>query len=214
MREANYSIATPYSHEITIEKSRFITHLFPTDTQDEAKAHIQTMKRTYADASHNCSAYILQHETKLQKSSDDGEPSGTAGVPMMQALNGRQMINITAVVTRYFGGIKLGAGGLVRAYSHAVLETLDLVPLMIYQTLVISRIEVSHEELNIIYVLQARTNLFAIEHVSYEPLPLISIMVEKEKLPQLEKELQAHLLRHIKLTIIEEIIKKVPNNKE
>jgi len=213
MKKANYSIAETFMHEITIEKSRFITHLFPTDSQEEAKARIQEMKRAYTDASHNCSAYILQHEAKLQKSSDDGEPAGTAGVPMMQALNGRQMINITAVVTRYFGGIKLGAGGLVRAYSRAVLETLDIVPLMMYQTLIMTRIEVSHEELNIIYVLQARTNLFTIEHVSYEPLPLISIMVEKDKLPQLEKELQAHLLRHIKLTIIEEIIKKIPNNK-
>jgi uncharacterized YigZ family protein len=211
MKEVNYSIAAPFTHEITIEKSRFLTHLFPTDTQQEAKGRIQEIKKAYADATHNCSAYVLSHETKLQKSNDDGEPAGTAGVPMMQALNGRHMINITAIVTRYFGGIKLGAGGLVRAYSRAVLESLDLVPLMIYQTLICTNLALSHEELNTIYVLQAKTNLFTIETVTYDPMPLAHIVVVKDKLPQLEKELQAHLLRSIQLSATDEIIKKVPN---
>jgi len=211
MKQNNYTISETFSHEITIEKSRFITHLFPTDTPELAKMHIETMKKKYADASHNCSAYVIVNDTRLQKSSDDGEPAGTAGVPMLQALNGRAMINITAIVTRYFGGIKLGAGGLIRAYSRAVLDSLDLVPLMTYQTISHVIFDVSYEELNTVYLLQDKMGSFTIDEITYESKTTVHMSVRTADIPQLEEALQAQLFRFAPLTIIETSTKTVPH---
>jgi len=209
MKENKYTIDAPFTHEITIEKSRFITHLFPTDTAEEAKDMIQQVKKQYADASHNCSAYVIEHETTIQKSSDDGEPAGTAGVPMLQALTSREMINITAVVTRYFGGIKLGAGGLIRAYSRAVLEALDIVPLMTYESLATVPLALSYDELNTIYVLQAKSQLFTIDELTYEPETIAHLTVQTDKINELEALLQANLFRFVELTPTQTIVKKV-----
>lgn len=100
------------------KKSRFIGYVKPVTTTDEAKAFIQSIKQKHWDATHNVSAYVLK-EGNIQRSSDDGEPSGTAGVPVLEVLLKEQLVDVAVVVTRYFGGIMLGAGGLIRAYSHA-----------------------------------------------------------------------------------------------
>ena len=109
--------------EINIKKSQFICSLFPTTTKKESKEIIQKLNQQYHDATHNCTAYITNDGEGYD---DNGEPSGTAGKPMINALRKNELHNITAVVTRYFGGIKLGAGGLVRAYSKAVLEAIEI----------------------------------------------------------------------------------------
>ena len=103
-----------------IKKSRFICHIKRVTTEDEARNFIQDVKKEHYKATHNCSAFILGERSEMQRSSDDGEPSGTAGVPMLGVLENQQLTNVCAVVTRYFGGIKLGAGGLIRAYSSNV----------------------------------------------------------------------------------------------
>ena len=103
-----------------IKKSRFICHIKRVTTEDEARNFIQTVKKEHYKATHNCSAFILGERSEMKRSSDDGEPSGTAGVPMLGVLENQQLTNVCAVVTRYFGGIKLGAGGLIRAYSSNV----------------------------------------------------------------------------------------------
>ena len=105
--------------EINVKKSQFICSLFPTKTKKESKEIIQKLNEQYSDATHNCTAYIVSDGEGYD---DDGEPGGTAGKPMINVLRKNELHNITAVVTRYFGGIKLGAGGLVRAYSKSVLE--------------------------------------------------------------------------------------------
>ena len=105
--------------EINVKKSQFICSLFPTKTKKESKEIIQKLNEQYSDATHNCTAYIVSDGDGYD---DDGEPGGTAGKPMINVLRKNELHNITAVVTRYFGGIKLGAGGLVRAYSKSVLE--------------------------------------------------------------------------------------------
>ena len=107
--------------EINVKKSQFICSLFPTKTKKESKEIIQELNKQYSDATHNCTAYIVSDGEGYD---DDGEPGGTAGKPMINALRKNELHNVTAVVTRYFGGIKLGAGGLVRAYSKSVLETI------------------------------------------------------------------------------------------
>lgn len=117
-------------HEIEIKKSRFLTTLARTDSPEQARALIDTVKAEHPQARHNCSAYVIQVEGRdpHQHSSDDGEPSGTAGTPMLEALKLAGVWNVTAVVTRYFGGILLGGGGLIRAYSTAVSEALAKAP--------------------------------------------------------------------------------------
>ena len=107
--------------EINVKKSQFICSLFPTRTKKESKEIIQKLNEQYSDATHNCTAYIVSDGEGFD---DDGEPGGTAGKPMINVLRKNELHNITAVVTRYFGGIKLGAGGLVRAYSKSVMEAI------------------------------------------------------------------------------------------
>ena len=106
--------------EIVEKKSRFIATVRPVETEEEALAFIEEMKKKYWDARHNCSAYVLGERQELMRCSDDGEPSQTAGKPMMDVLTGAGLTNVTVVVTRYFGGTLLGTGGLVRAYSKSV----------------------------------------------------------------------------------------------
>ncbi len=111
-----------YTHEITEKKSRFIAAIAPAKTEEEARDFIKEIKKRERDARHNCSAYIIGEQAQIQHSSDDGEPAGTAGKPMLSVLSGNELYNVVAVVTRYFGGILLGTGGLVRAYSRALEE--------------------------------------------------------------------------------------------
>lgn len=106
--------------EIEIKKSRFICSFKRVTTEEEAKTFIQAVKKEHWKANHNCSAFVIGDKSEIQRSSDDGEPSGTAGIPMLEVLKKNELINVVAVVTRYFGGIKLGAGGLIRAYTQAV----------------------------------------------------------------------------------------------
>ena len=110
--------------EITEKKSRFIATLCPVQSQEEAEQFIASCKKKYWDARHNCSAYVIGENNEIMHSSDDGEPSGTAGRPMLSVLTGQDVHNVAAVVTRYFGGVLLGTGGLVRAYQGAVSEAL------------------------------------------------------------------------------------------
>ena len=117
------TIAKPFQTSIDIKKSQFICRLFPAQTEKEAKEIINEISERYSDATHNCTAYVVSDGEGYD---DDGEPGGTAGRPMLNVLKKNEMENLVAIVTRYFGGIKLGAGGLVRAYSKSVLETLSI----------------------------------------------------------------------------------------
>ena len=119
----NLTIAKDMRTEQVISKSRFICSLKKVKTEEEAQEFIKAVKKEFWDATHNCSAYIIDEQH--QRSSDDGEPSGTAGMPMLGVLRKQELQQVAAVVTRYFGGIKLGAGGLVRAYSGAVAYAAD-----------------------------------------------------------------------------------------
>lgn len=106
------------SHEIVIKKSRFICSLARVQNEQEAKQFIKTISDTNRKATHNCFAYLIGDDDHIQRESDNGEPSGTAGIPILESLQLAHVHNVCAVVTRYFGGIKLGAGGLIRAYSN------------------------------------------------------------------------------------------------
>ncbi|UZX03356.1 YigZ family protein [Arthrobacter sp. CDRTa11] len=128
---------TDFRHEIELKRSRFITVLRRTATEEAAKDLVSGLRREFHDARHHCSAFVLGPDRDVQRSNDDGEPSGTAGTPMLEALVKREttpgvtdLSDVSAVVVRYFGGILLGAGGLVRAYSESVSAALERAPLV------------------------------------------------------------------------------------
>ena len=106
------------SDEFIVNKSRFIGYASPCETEEEALAFLKSIREKHKDATHNCYAYVIGQNAGIMRYNDDGEPGGTAGMPMMEVLKARGVVNCCVVVTRYFGGILLGAGGLVRAYSH------------------------------------------------------------------------------------------------
>lgn len=111
-----------------IQKSRFIAYTSHVETEAEARDFVATIKKKHFDARHNCSAWVLGADSSQQKSNDDGEPGGTAGNPILEAIKQHGLTNVVVVVTRYFGGIKLGAGGLIRAYSHTASLGLEATP--------------------------------------------------------------------------------------
>lgn len=143
----------PYEHLLTIKRSEFIGHIKRVTTQDEARAYIESLRKTYHDARHVCSAFVIGANRQVQRSSDDGEPAGTAGIPILQVLLARQirideadLSDVVAVVVRYFGGIKLGAGGLVRAYTDAVVQTLEEARFDVRQSMRVGIVPVSHAD--------------------------------------------------------------------
>lgn len=130
MNSNYYTIKKSTSHETIIQRSRFICHLKRTDSEQQAQEFINEIRTEHKSANHNCFAYVIGENNAIQKASDDGEPSGTAGVPMLEVLKKKDLRNVTAVVTRYFGGIKLGGGGLIRAYGSSVSESLQHIGLV------------------------------------------------------------------------------------
>ena len=120
------SIKKNVETEIIVKKSKFICNLIKVESQKEAEEYIKKIKKKYYDARHNCVSYrVIEDEQIVEKSSDDGEPSGTAGGPMLNILQKNNLCNVLVIVTRYFGGILLGTGGLVRAYSDATFEAIN-----------------------------------------------------------------------------------------
>jgi uncharacterized YigZ family protein len=121
------TVAKDGTHEIVIKKSRFICTVTRASTEVEARSAIEVVRKQHWDANHNCSAYRVGTDGRFQRTSDDGEPAGTAGTPMLAVLTKRDLTDTVAVVTRYFGGVLLGAGGLIRAYGQSVSDAIDAV---------------------------------------------------------------------------------------
>ncbi|TDM48333.1 YigZ family protein [Macrococcoides goetzii] len=142
----NYiTIKKEIENEEIINKSRFITYLYKIENEDEAKEKIAEIKKKHKDANHNCSAYTIGDQHQIQKASDDGEPSGTAGVPMLEALKKNDVHNTLAIVTRYFGGVKLGTGGLIRAYQGGVVEGIKVAEKVIIKNALKYQVILSYE---------------------------------------------------------------------
>lgn len=147
----------PVESLLEIKRSEFIGHALRVESEDEARAYIESLRKKYHDARHVCSAFVVGADRDVQRSSDDGEPAGTAGIPMLQAILSRRttgdedspatdLSDICVVVVRYFGGIKLGAGGLVRAYTDAVVQVLDQATLVPRRRLRMGRIATDFAE--------------------------------------------------------------------
>lgn len=129
------TVARAVDTELEISRSRFLTHLARVDSEPAARAVIAEIRHAHPRARHHCTAFVIGPECRLQRSSDDGEPSGTAGAPMLDALLAAELSDVVAVVTRYFGGVLLGAGGLTRAYRAAVAEAVRVAPLQLRRRL-------------------------------------------------------------------------------
>ena len=168
-----------FTAENEIKKSVFISHVKHVETEDAAREFILEIKKKYFDATHNCSAWILGENGDKQKSNDDGEPGGTAGNPILDAIKKNELTNIAVVVTRYFGGIKLGAGGLIRAYSHTA--ALGIANSKIVQMTTFQKIAVTVE-----YPLLAQVENFLrnkkirVENSEYAVDVTINILLEPE----------------------------------
>ena len=127
------AVESEFEELIVISRSKFITTLIPITSQEDAQEKLKIIKKKYSDATHNCYAYISSENAQEQKFSDDGEPQGTAGAPILEVLKKKKVYMTLAVVTRYFGGIKLGASGLVGAYSSCVASAIDKAKIVEYK---------------------------------------------------------------------------------
>ena len=176
-----YTISKNETAEIVEKKSKFIADIYPVKNVEEAENKIKEIKKKYYDAKHHCIAYrIVEEDRIIEKSSDDGEPSGTAGAPMLNILQGSNLCNIIVIVTRYFGGILLGTGGLVRAYSDATKKAIQKSELLFQKDGFEIELETDYSNLeNFKYY--CKSNDINIINIDYSENIRIKIEMEKEK---------------------------------
>ncbi|CAH2716877.1 IMPACT family member YigZ [Neobacillus rhizosphaerae] len=173
-----FTVKQSGEHEINIQKSRFIAHIKRAETEIEAQEFIQAIKKQHWNATHNCSAYLIGEHDQIQKANDDGEPSGTAGVPMLEVLKKRNLKDTVVVVTRYFGGIKLGAGGLIRAYGKATSEGLDSIGIIERKLSQVVHVKIDYTWLGKIEK-ELRTSEYKIKAIHYLDIVEVEIFVNE-----------------------------------
>jgi len=172
--------------EITEKKSKFICHAYHVESVDEAEEILRNLRKEYHDARHNCFAYRVIKDD-VSRASDDGEPSGTAGMPMLNILNGRNLSNILVVVTRYFGGILLGTGGLVRAYSLATTLALDSASIVTQTCGLEARFFIDYRDLEELkYILKNRG--IVITRMDYGEKIDVVVEAEEDKIRKMQNE--------------------------
>jgi uncharacterized YigZ family protein len=165
-------------HEIVIDKSRFIAHINRAETEEAAIEFIQTVKKKHWNATHNCSAYLIGEHDLIQKANDDGEPSGTAGVPILEVLKKRKLKDTVVVITRYFGGIKLGAGGLIRAYGKSASEGLNATGIVERKLMQVVHIKVDYTWLGKLEN-ELRASIYEIKEIHYLDAVEFEVFVEE-----------------------------------
>ncbi|QTQ39546.1 YigZ family protein [Lactobacillus taiwanensis] len=210
LKQKNYlTISKSGQHEIVIKKSRFICSFTRTKTVEEAQAFIAKISKKYHDANHNTYAYTIGLNDDQVKASDNGEPSGTAGIPELKALQLMKLKNVTAVVTRYFGGTKLGAGGLIRAYSNSITEAAQNIGVV--KCVMQQRIEFSIpynrlDEVN--HYLEESKILIA--NQAYTTDVTIQIFLDLEQIPQVEKDLTNLLSGKVEFKKLDQRFNEIP----
>ena len=184
------------THEIVIQRSRFICTLKRIDGFDDALSFVKNVKKKYSDATHNCYAFISNAAGTEQRFSDDGEPQGTAGQPMLEVLKKKGIFMTAAVVTRYFGDVKLGAGGLVSAYTRAVAETVENAKIVKNVVGVSLEIKCGYEMYNAL--LQAlKDKVFATLSTDFADNVKMTIAVPKEDADNIEMDIMCALLGQV-----------------
>ncbi len=210
------TIATSVEHELVVKKSRFLAHVFPLQEATEAEAIIASIRRRHWTASHNCVALITGQLGDHARSSDDGEPAGTAGAPLLEVLRRRELTDVLVVVTRYFGGVKLGTGGLARAYAQAASEALDAAGLVPRQALVRATVLVPHADAgrydHLLREWVSRHDA-ALESTTYGAQAELALWVSAADVDQLTTDLAAASSGAVRLTLGEERIMSIPRDK-
>ena len=176
------TIEKEVSAEIVEKKSKFIGNLFYVENVKEAEAKLEEIRKKYHDARHHCFAYrIIGENSVMERASDDGEPSGTAGAPMLQLLNKNELVNILVVVTRYFGGILLGTGGLVRAYSQATSEAVQKASWIDLEKGEVVKLPVSYQNLAYLQYYCRKNDISILEtNFDKEPYTILEIAIDKK----------------------------------
>lgn len=200
-----YTIKEKTTGQIVEKKSKFIANVFYIETEEEAESIIKQMKKKYYDARHNCYAYIVFDEEQrlIEKCSDDGEPSGTAGSPMLAILKGNNLCNILVIVTRYFGGILLGTGGLVRAYTRAAESALEKTKFLKMQIGVEAKVILSYDSVES-FRYYARKNNINIINEEYLNNVEFLIEISKEMLEKILKDIDNFSIKLTKIDVLGE----------
>ena len=198
-----------FTGEIVEKKSRFIANVRKVECEEEAVAFIEEMKKRYYDARHNCSAFVIGTRGELTRCSDDGEPSGTAGRPMLEVLLGTEIRGIAAVVTRYFGGTLLGTGGLVRAYTQSLQEALKHCPTVIMKYGKRIQIDTDYNGIGKILYFMGQKGLTQ-ESSEYTDKVRIVVLVPGEEAEHFCKEVTELTAGRSKLEVLEEVFYPVP----
>ncbi|MEW8972633.1 MAG: YigZ family protein [Tissierellaceae bacterium] len=188
MKERYRTIFSYGEDEIIINKSRFIGYAKPINSEEEALEFIEEIKTKHRDATHNVYAYVFGENSNIQRFSDDGEPSGTAGIPALEVLKKEELRNVVVVVTRYFGGIKLGGGGLIRAYTKGAKIAVDagtIVDMVLHREL---SFQVDYSQYGKIENF-LMTNEYATNNITFESLVNISLYISIEELEEFKKSI-------------------------
>lgn len=198
-----YTIEDYGTDEFTEKKSKFIGYIKHVETEEEANAFIAEIKSKHWDARHNVYAYIIGENGSTQRSTDDGEPAGTAGRPVLEVIKGEDLTNVVVVVTRYFGGILLGTGGLVRAYSKAAKlaaeSCIKVKPVKMKVAAICADYDLAGKIQN--YLIQKD---IAIDHIEYQNNAMIYCLVEEDKLDSFSESLDQQFQTKIPCTVMNE----------
>lgn len=195
--------------EIVEKKSKFIANVFYVESQEEANKCIEEIRKKYFDARHNCFAYsVLAEEGIVNRFSDDGEPSGTAGSPMLNILNSNNITNTLVVVTRYFGGILLGTGGLVRAYSDAAKKAIDSIELVDIANGKEVLIEISYQDVEKLKYYLNKNNI-SIRDTIYKENVEVYIDIENEKFEELNNNSRELNFQINRIEVIKEKVVRI-----
>ena len=198
-----------FTGEIVEKKSRFIANVRKVQSEEEAVAFIEEMKKRYYDARHNCSAFVIGTRGELTRCSDDGEPSGTAGRPMLEVLLGSEIRGIAAVVTRYFGGTLLGTGGLVRAYTQSLQEALKNCPTAMMKYGKRIQIDTDYNGIGKILYFMGQQGLTQ-ESSEYTDKVRMVVLVPGEEAEHFCKEVTELTAGRSRLEVLEEVFYPVP----
>lgn len=196
------TISNSITEELIEKKSKFIANIFYVETQEEAEAKIKEMKKKYFDAKHNCFAYSIYSENGIiNRFSDDGEPSGTAGSPMLNILNSKKLCNIVVIVTRYFGGILLGTGGLVRAYTGVLQCALDKIEEIEKDLGLEIKIEIRYQDLEKLKYYLKKNNL-DITKIEYKENVHVFIEITKKVFENLKNNVNNFNFKILNIEVI------------
>ena len=177
------------SNTYVIKRSKFICFLYHVENVNEINSILENLRQEYKDATHVCYSYIL---TNKEKAYDDGEPSGTAGLPILEILKKKDLVNVLCVVVRYFGGIKLGAGGLIRAYSNSVVQTLALTKIIPYKKYITIYLETDYVNKKLLELI---CNDYEVINRVYDEKIIYTLKLEKDNLEKIKNRIKNTMIK-------------------